>query len=54
MNDFPFKKLTQQVFTMISSPIPQQTVTLKQASSSSFNGAMGAALRATQFEVLAV
>lgn len=54
MNDFPFKKLTQQVFTMISSPIPQQTVTLKQASSSSFNGAMGAALRATQFEVHAV
>ncbi|UMM04828.1 allose kinase [Vibrio campbellii] len=46
MNAFPFPKLEQQVLSMTSSPISRQTVALTKASSSSFNGALGAAQRA--------
>ncbi|GAB2648542.1 allose kinase [Vibrio panuliri] len=46
MEGFPFGKLRQLIFEHVRKPLPSEELTLMKATSSSFNGATGAALQA--------
>lgn len=46
MDGFPFGTLRQQVYKYVRKPLPSEELTLMKATSSSFNGATGAALQA--------
>lgn len=50
MKGFPFDKLTELILQFVRKPLPYQTINILKAESSAFNGAIGAAIYAQQYQ----